>query len=238
MIYRTIIMSDLHLGSKACRSKDIIKFLENVSCYNLILNGDIIDGWALKRGSKWKEEHTKILRKILKLSESGTNVVWIRGNHDDFLEPYISVVMGNISVREDLIYKGKDKRLYYIFHGDVLDVFSSKFKIIAKIGSIGYDFALWLNRWYNKYREWRKLPYYSITKDIKNGVKSAVTFISDFEGRAVQTAKKQKCDVAVCGHIHQTELREDYMNSGDWCENCTALSEDLDGKWTILNFHL
>jgi len=238
MIYRTIIMSDLHLGSKACRSKDIIKFLENVSCYNLILNGDIIDGWALKRGSKWKEEHTKILRKILKLSESGTNVVWIRGNHDDFLEPYISVVMGNISVREDLVYKGKDKRLYYIFHGDVLDVFSSKFKIIAKIGSIGYDFALWLNRWYNKYREWRKLPYYSISKDIKNGVKSAVTFISDFEGRAVQTAKKQKCDVAVCGHIHQTELREDYMNSGDWCENCTALSEDLDGKWTILNFHL
>ena len=94
-------MSDLHLGSKACRSKDIIKFLENVSCYNLILNGDIIDGWALKRGSKWKEEHTKILRKILKLSESGTNVVWIRGNHDDFLEPYISVVMGNISVREE-----------------------------------------------------------------------------------------------------------------------------------------
>ena len=238
MIYRTIIMSDLHLGSKACRSKDIIKFLENVSCYNLILNGDIIDGWALKRGSKWKEEHTKILRKILKLSESGTNVVWIRGNHDDFLEPYISVVMGNISVREDLVYKGKDKRLYYIFHGDVLDVFSSKFKIIAKIGSIGYDFALWLNRWYNKYREWRKLPYYSISKDIKNGVKSAVTFISDFEGRAVQTAKKQKCDVAVCGHIHQTELRQDYMNSGDWCENCTALSEDLDGKWTILNFHL
>lgn len=231
-------MSDLHLGSKACRSKDIIKFLENVSCYNLILNGDIIDGWALKRGSKWKEEHTKILRKILKLSESGTNVVWIRGNHDDFLESYISVVMGNISVREDLVYKGKDKRLYYIFHGDVLDVFSSKFKIIAKIGSIGYDFALWLNRWYNKYREWRKLPYYSISKDIKNGVKSAVTFISDFEGRAVQTAKKQKCDVAVCGHIHQTELREDYMNSGDWCENCTALSEDLDGKWTILNFHL
>ena len=231
-------MSDLHLGSKACRSKDIIKFLENVSCYTLILNGDIIDGWALKRGSKWKEEHTKILRKILKLSESGTNVVWIRGNHDDFLEPYISIVMGNISIREDLVYKGKDKRLYYIFHGDVLDVFSSKFKIIAKIGSIGYDFALWLNRWYNKYREWRKLPYYSISKDIKNGVKSAVTFISDFEGRAVQTAKKQKCDVAVCGHIHQTELREDYMNSGDWCENCTALSEDLDGKWTILNFHL
>jgi UDP-2,3-diacylglucosamine pyrophosphatase LpxH len=137
-----------------------------------------------------------------------------------------------------MIYKGKDKRLYYIFHGDVLDVFSSKFKLVAKIGSIGYDFALWLNRWYNKYREWRGLPYYSISKDIKNGVKSAITFISDFESRAVQMAKKKNCDVAICGHIHQTALRDDYMNSGDWCENCTALVEDSEGKWTIINYHL
>lgn len=238
MSYRTVIMSDLHLGSKACRAKDIIKFLENLSCYNLILNGDIIDGWALKRGSKWKDDHTKILRKILKISESGTNVVWIKGNHDDFLEPYLNIVMGNISIKKDMIYKGKDKRLYYIFHGDILDVFSSKFKFIAKIGSIGYDFALWLNRWYNKYREFRGLPYYSLSKQIKNGVKSAVSYITDFEGLAEQLAKREKCDVAVCGHIHQAELREHYMNSGDWCENCTALVEDSEGKWTILDFHL
>ena len=143
-----------------------------------------------------------------------------------------------MTIAEELIYRGADKRLYYIFHGDVLDVFSSKFKLVAKIGSIGYDFALWLNRWYNKYREWRKLPYYSISKDIKNGVKSAVMFITDFEDRAVQMAKKKNCQVAVCGHIHQPELRPDYMNSGDWCENCTALVENLQGEWTIVNFHL
>ena len=238
MSYKTIILSDLHLGSKSCRANDIINFLENNECYNLILNGDIIDGWSLSRGSKWKDEHTKVLRKILKMSEKGTNVIWIRGNHDDFLHSYLDLVLGNISIKEDMIYKGKYKRLYYIFHGDVLDVFSSKFKIVAKIGSIGYDFALWLNRWYNKYREWRGLPYYSISKDIKNGVKSAITFISDFESRAVQMAKKKNCDVAICGHIHQTALRDDYMNSGDWCENCTALVENSDGKWTIINYHL
>lgn len=238
MSYKTIVMSDLHLGSKSCRANDIVNFLEKNECYNLILNGDIIDGWSLKRGSKWKDEHTKVLRKILKMSEKGTNVIWIRGNHDDFIEPYLNMVIGNVTIAEDLIYRGADKRLYYIFHGDVLDVFSSKFKLVAKIGSIGYDLALWLNRWYNKYREWRKLPYYSISKDIKNGVKSAVMFITDFEDRAVQMAKKKNCQVAVCGHIHQPELRADYMNSGDWCENCTALVENLQGEWTIVNFHV
>jgi UDP-2,3-diacylglucosamine pyrophosphatase LpxH len=117
-------------------------------------------------------------------------------------------------------------------------VFSSKFKLIAKIGSIGYDFALWLNRIYNKYRELRKLPYYSISNDIKQGVKAAVNFVGDFEKNAVLLSKQKNCDVAVCGHIHKVELSEKYMNSGDWCESCTALVEDYDGKWSIINFHL
>lgn len=238
MIYRTVILSDLHLGSKASRSKDIIDFLETIECDNLILNGDIVDGWALSRGSKWKDSHTKVVRKILKIAEKGTDVIWIRGNHDDFLDTYMNISLGNVTVQKDLIYKGKDKRLYYIFHGDVLDVFSSKFKFIAKIGSIGYDFALWLNRVYNKYREWRKLPYYSISNDIKQGVKAAVDFVNDFEKNAVLLAKQKNCDVAVCGHIHKSELSEKYMNSGDWCENCTALVEDYDGVWTIIYFHL
>ena len=168
----------------------------------------------MNRGSKWKDSHTKVIRKILKMAEKGTNVVWIQGNHDDFLDNYMGLTLGNITIKKDLIYKGADKRLYYIFHGDVLDVFSSKFKLIAKIGSIGYDFALWLNRIYKKYRELRKL---------KN---------------AVLLSKQKKCDVAVCGHIHKVELCEKYMNSGDWCESCTALVEDYDGKWSIINFHL
>lgn len=237
MSYKTIIISDLHLGSKASRAEDIYKFLDENKTYNLILNGDIVDGWALKRGSKWRPKDNKVLRKILKIAEKGTNVVWIRGNHDEFLVDYLNLTMGNINICEDLVYKGIDKRKYYIFHGDVLDVFSSKFKIIAKIGSVGYDFALWLNRWYNKYREWRGLPYYSLSKQIKNNVKAAVNFMTDFEDRAIDLAKNKDCEVAVCGHIHKAELSESYMNSGDWCESCTALVETMDGKWEVIEFH-
>jgi UDP-2,3-diacylglucosamine pyrophosphatase LpxH len=201
------------------------------------LNGDIIDGWALKRGSSWKDEHTKVLRKILKMSEKGTKVIWLRGNHDEFLEPYLNTILGNITIQEDMVYNGFDGKSYYIFHGDILDVFSSKFKLIAKIGSVGYDLALWLNRWYNKYREWRKLPYYSISNDIKREVKAAVNFITDFENRAIEFAKKKNCDSAICGHIHQVEIRENYMNSGDWCENCTALVESEEKGWEVFYFH-
>lgn len=237
MSYKTIIISDLHLGSKSSRADDIIKFLEQNTCYNLFLNGDIIDGWALKRGSKWKDKHTKVVRKLLKIAEKGTNVVWIRGNHDDFLETYLGLSMGNIHIKDEIIYKGIDKRLYYISHGDKLDVFSTKFKFIAKIGSIGYDFALWLNHWYNFFREWMGLPYYSLSKRIKENVKLAVNFVTDFEENAVKVAKQNKCDVAICGHIHKAEINKEYMNSGDWCESCTALVEDSNGVWTIIEFH-
>jgi UDP-2,3-diacylglucosamine pyrophosphatase LpxH len=204
----------------------------------LFLNGDIIDGWALKRGSKWKDKHTKVVRKILKIAEKGTNVVWIRGNHDDFLDTYLGLSMGNIHITDEIVYKGIDKRLYYISHGDKLDVFSTKFKFIAKIGSIGYDFALWLNHWYNFFREWMGLPYYSLSKRIKENVKLAVNFVTDFEENAIKVAKQNKCDVAICGHIHKAEIKQEYMNSGDWCESCTALVEDSNGVWTIINFHL
>ena len=237
MSYKTIIISDLHLGSKASRTDNIIKFLEQNTCYNLFLNGDIIDGWALKRGSKWKDKHTKVVRKLLKIAEKGTNVVWIKGNHDDFLDTYLGLSMGNIHVTDEIIYKGVDKRLYYISHGDKLDVFSTKFKFIAKIGSIGYDFALWLNQWYNFFREWMGLPYYSLSKRIKENVKLAVNFVTDFEENAVKVAKQNKCDVAICGHIHKAEIKDEYMNSGDWCESCTALVEDSNGVWTIIDFY-
>lgn len=238
MNYRTVIISDLHLGSKACRADDILKFLEKLQCETLILNGDIIDGWALKRGSKWKDKHTKIVRKFLKIAEKGTNIIWIRGNHDDFLDNHLETIIGNIYITDEFIYKGKNNKDYYVIHGDKLDVFSSKFKFIAKIGSIGYDLALWLNRWYNKYREWRGLPYYSLSKKIKDSVKTAVDFVEDFETNAIKLAKIKNCDVIVCGHIHKPCMKDSYMNCGDWCENCTYLTEDYNGKWTIVDFHL
>lgn len=235
MKYKTTIISDLHLGSKASRRDDILSFLDALKTETLILNGDIIDGWSLQRGSKWTKKDTKIIRKLLKISESGTKVVWLRGNHDEFLKDFIPMDIG-IIVAEDCIIHSNGLK-YYVFHGDVLDIFITKAKWLAYIGSIGYDIALWLNRWYNRIRAWRGLPYYSISKDIKNSVKNAVNFINDFELNAINLATRKKCDVAICGHIHQPNLTKYYMNSGDWCENCTALVETSKGTWEILNFH-
>jgi len=236
MKYNTVIISDLHLGSKASRRDDILDFLDKLSTETLILNGDIIDGWSLQRGSKWTKKDTKIIRKLLKISETGTNVVWLRGNHDEFLKDFIPFDLGNIKIVEYWIHQSNQIR-YYIFHGDILDVFITKVKWLAYIGSIGYDIALWINRWYNRWRAWRKLPYYSISKDIKNGIKKATNFINDFEINAVRLAKGKGCQVAICGHIHQPSLKDEYMNSGDWCENCTALVETKDGKWKLIDYH-
>jgi UDP-2,3-diacylglucosamine pyrophosphatase LpxH len=236
MKYNTVIISDLHLGSKAARRDDILDFLDKISTETLILNGDIIDGWSLQRGSKWTKKDTKIIRKLLKISETDTEVIWLRGNHDEFLKDFLPFDLGNIKIVEDYIHQHGSIR-YYIFHGDVLDVFITKVKWLAYIGSIGYDIALWINRWYNRWRAWRKLPYYSISKDIKNGIKKATNFINDFEINAVRLAKGKGCQVAICGHIHQPSLKDEYMNSGDWCENCTVLVETKDGKWKLIDYH-
>lgn len=236
MKYNTVILSDLHLGSKASRRDDIIKFLDNVKTNTLILNGDIIDGWALKRGSKWTKKDTKIIRKLLKMSETDTEVIWLRGNHDEFVKDFIPMTLGDIRIAEDYIIQSNGIR-YYIFHGDILDIFITKIKWLAYIGSIGYDIALWINRWYNRWRSFRGLPYYSISKDIKNGIKKATNFINDFEDNAVRLAKQKGCDVAICGHIHHPALLQNYMNSGDWCENCTVLVQLNNGNWELINYH-
>lgn len=242
MKYKTMILSDLHLGSKASRSKDISDFLEQNTAETIILNGDIIDVWSLKRGSKWKSSHTKVIRRLVKLSEHESNIIYIKGNHDDnifskIFEHMIPFEIGHIKMLKDYTFVDLKGNKNYVFHGDVLDFFITKMKWVGIIGSIGYDFILWLNRWYNKYREFRKLPYYSLSKDIKSGVKNAVDFINDFESNAVKLAKKQGCDNAICGHIHHAEIKDNYMNSGDWCESCSALVETFEGDWKIIEHH-
>ena len=236
MKFKTIILSDVHLGSKASRTKDVLKFLDENTCDRLILNGDIIDMWALKRGGKWRDIHSKFIKKILKIAKK-KEVIYLIGNHDEFLHKFSPLHLKNIKLLKEYILTDSNNKKLYIFHGDVLDIFITKIKWLAVIGSIGYDIALWLNRMYNWFREKRNLPYYSISKEIKNKIKSAVNFINDFEDNAINLAKLKNCDIAVCGHIHQPDLKENYMNSGDWCENCTALVETLDGKWEIFHFH-
>ena len=234
MKYQAIVVSDLHLGTKDSKAEEFIEFLDKHPTDLLILNGDIIDGWALNRGTKWKKQHTKVISKLLKLSNK-TRIIWIRGNHDEFIQEFIGTHLGAIEIRED--YKldiNNTMESYYIFHGDVIDVFITKYKWLSKIGSVGYDFALWLNRVYNTYRKWRKLPYISISQKIKESVKVATNYVNDFEVTALSMATKKGCNGVICGHIHQPADRminsKRYLNSGDWIENMSAILVDYDGK--------
>ena len=234
MKYQAIVVSDLHLGTKDSKAEEFIEFLEKHPTDLLILNGDIIDGWALNRGAKWKKQHTKVISKLLKLSNK-TQIVWIRGNHDEFIQEFIGGHFGGIEIREDYVLDIRNTvESYYIFHGDVIDIFITKYKWLSKIGAIGYDFALWLNRWYNKYRVWRKLPYQSISQKIKSGVKAATNYVNDFEVTALSMASKKGCHGVMCGHIHQPEDRmingKRYLNSGDWVENMTAICVEDSGR--------
>jgi UDP-2,3-diacylglucosamine pyrophosphatase LpxH len=246
MRYQAIIVSDLHLGTKDSKAEEFIEFLEEHPTDLLILNGDIIDGWAINRGAKWKKQHTKVISKLLQLSNK-TQIIWIRGNHDEFIQDFIGTHLGRIEIKEDYrltiqrwvendVYRNEN---YYIFHGDVVDVFITKYKWLSKIGAIGYDFALTLNRWYNHYRKLRKLPYQSISQKIKGGVKAATNYINDFETTALSMAHKKGCNGVMCGHIHQPEDRiidgKRYLNSGDWIENMSAILVGKDGDICLYN---
>jgi len=237
--YKAIIVSDVHLGTDDSKAAEFLEFLNSHHTDILIINGDFVDGWALARGVRWRSKHTKVISKVLDISRK-VPVVWIRGNHDEFLHEFMHMHLGKLQIAENYILEIGDKK-YFIFHGDILDVFVAKWKWIAKLGAVGYDFALALNTWYNKWRAFRRLPYYSISKDIKRGVKAAVNYITDFEVSATKLARQHDCAGVICGHIHQPENRQiagiHYLNSGDWVENLTAILIDTDNTIHIKEFH-
>lgn len=246
MKHQAIIVSDLHLGISDSKCEEFIEFLEANPTRLLILNGDIIDGWAINRGSKWKKKHTKVISYLLKLSNK-IQIIWIRGNHDEFLQEFIGSSFGGIEVKEDYILKVnkwvKDDKWestnYYIFHGDIIDVFIAKYKWLSKLGALGYDIALWVNRCYNIYRKWRKLPYQSISQTIKLKIKAATNYINDYEVTAIKMASKHNCHGVICGHIHHPEDRlidnRRYLNSGDWVENKSAIIVEESGEVYVKN---
>ena len=227
-------MSDLHLGARQSQTDKIISFLDNNTTEKLILNGDIIDGWALKGNGKWTKDCTKIFRKFMKMSEKNTKVIYIRGNHDDFLKDFIPFKLNNIRIVRKYIHNGIDGRKYFCFHGDVLDFVIMEARWLAVIGGWSYDIVIKFNTLYNKIRKWFNLPYHSLANTIKQSVKGAINFVSDFEDNAKGLTKQKGYDVAVCGHIHHPKIENDYMNSGDFCENSTCLVEDYNGKWKII----
>ncbi|MDR0506467.1 MAG: UDP-2,3-diacylglucosamine diphosphatase [Dysgonamonadaceae bacterium] len=239
--HKTIILSDIHLGSKWSKAKEVAYFLKENSCDELILCGDIIDGWCLRRGkkSKWRKRHTRFIKSLLDIQHE-TKIVYIRGNHDDFLDRILPFKFQNISIVKDYIYTSCNKR-YYILHGDVFDKVTSRLSWLAKLGDIGYSILLWINKIYNNRRIKKGLPYYSFSKEIKKKIKASVSYISDFEEHLVKIARQKKCDGVICGHIHHPEKKyyEDilYLNSGDWVESLSALTEDYEGNWEVVFYH-
>ena len=237
---KTIVISDVHLGTKGSKSKELVRFLKQYQCENLILNGDIIDGWQLKKSGQWKRKHTRFFTSILKMIEQeGTKVTYLRGNHDDFLDQILPFTMGNLTIKREMVYESCGKK-FLIVHGDIFDSITRQFKWIAKLGDVGYTFLLWLNRQYNYRRVKKGLPYFSLSQAVKGKVKQAIKYIDDYEEQLSAMAKYRECDGIICGHIHQPAIKEidgiTYLNSGDWVESLTALVEDFNGECSLVYY--
>ncbi|MDD6210741.1 MAG: UDP-2,3-diacylglucosamine diphosphatase [Bacteroidales bacterium] len=239
--FQTIVLSDIHIGSEYSKFKEVITFLKSVNCATLILNGDIIDGWKLKKnGVKWKKSYTNFLKILMKIMyKNGTRIVYVRGNHDDFLDQVLPFQFAQISIVKDYIYESCGKR-YFVLHGDVFDSVTTHMRWLAKLGDIGYSILLWINKYYNRYRQKKGKPYYSLAQSVKQKVKSAVSYISDFEKELVALARELRFDGIICGHIHHPANtfygKVHYLNSGDWVETLSALVEKVDGTWEILYY--
>lgn len=238
---RSIWISDIHLGTKGCQADELIKFLSEYECDYLYLVGDIIDGWRMRNGTTyWPQTHTNVLRKFLGKAKHGTQVVYVSGNHDEFLRPFVrefDLRMGNLTITDEAFHKTIDGRNLLVIHGDKYDTIVKYHKWIAFLGDSAYTFSLWANRIFNGIRKKFGLPYWSLSSFLKHKVKHAQFFIEEFEEALAHEGRERKVDGIICGHIHHAEIRQIqdimYYNSGDWVESCTALIEDYHGNITV-----
>lgn len=236
-----VVISDTHLGTYGCQAKELFTYLKSVSPKTLIINGDFIDIWQFSK-SYFPKYHLKVIKKIIDLASKGTEVVYILGNHDEFLRRFADTSFGNIELTNKKIMTLDGKKAWF-FHGDVFDASVQHSKWIAKLGGIGYDFLIRLNVLTNWILTRLGREKYSFSKKIKNNVKNAIKFIGDFENAATELALENEFDYVICGHIHQPQIREVksknrkcvYLNSGDWIENLTAL-EYHDKNWSIYTY--
>lgn len=237
--FRTVWISDVHLGSNTVRGADLSFFLRHVTCDRLFLVGDIVDMWRLRKRWRWPACHNDVVRRLLKLASKGVDIVWIPGNHDDAIRPYEGLSIGGIRVELMSGHRTADGRRLLVTHGDHHDLVVCSSPTLAHLGSLGYDLLLGMNRVWNSVRRRLGLPYHSLSQSIKHRVKSACTVISRFEQAVCREARRGGFDGVVCGHIHKAERAThdgvQYLNCGDWVESCTALVEHDDGRLEILD---
>jgi len=238
--YRTIWISDIHLGTRGCNAELLIDFLDNTDSETMYLVGDIIDGWRLKKKFYWPPAHNDIVWRILKRARRGTRIVYIPGNHDEMFRQFTGLNFGGVEIRRAAFHETADGRRLMVLHGDEFDGVMLAHRWLAFVGDALYTGSMALSRWVNAVRRRAGLSYWSLSKMAKHKVKNAVEFISRYEEVVARAAAARKVDGVVCGHIHTAEMRRfdgiDYYNDGDWVEGCTALVEHFDGTMEILHW--
>ncbi len=242
--YRTVFISDVHLGFRGARTDELAAFLKNLSCERLYLVGDIIDLWALRSRWYWPIMHNQVVRRILKLAKRGTHVVYIPGNHDDALRQYVGIDLGGVRLAHQAVHRTADGKSLLVTHGDEYDLVVQHSRFLSVLGGWAYERLVRLNRAVNAVRGLFGLRRWSFSQAVKLKVKSACTFVSNFEAHLESEARRRGLDGVVCGHIHQPALRAGageasdgliYANCGDWIERATALVEHADGRLEVVD---
>jgi UDP-2,3-diacylglucosamine pyrophosphatase LpxH len=240
--YRTLFISDVHLGTRGCQADLLLDFFKHNESDELILVGDIIDGWRLKSGWYWPQAHNDVVQKLLRKVRKGTRVVFVPGNHDEFAREFVGLEFGGVEVEDHVVHKTADGKTLLVVHGDQFDMVVRHARWLAHLGDWAYDFAIWVNCWFNRARRKLGMPYWSLSQWAKLKVKDAVNFIGDFEETLAAEARKRGVDGIVCGHIHHAVIRNidgiTYVNTGDFVESCTAIAEHFDGTLELLHWKL
>jgi UDP-2,3-diacylglucosamine pyrophosphatase LpxH len=237
--FRTAWISDIHLGTRGSQANAVLDFLRDHECDTLYLVGDIIDIWALRRGIYWPQSHNDVIQKLLRKARKGSNIIYIPGNHDEFVSHFLGH-FGAITLKKNDIHVCADGRRILVMHGHELDTVVQNLGWLAHVGDVGYKLLLELNSALNFIRRLSGRKYWSLSAYVKNEVKNVVSFIGNFEDAVVRYAKDYEVDAVLCGHIHHAAVREiqgkTYYNSGDWVESCTAWVEHHDGRMELLQF--
>lgn len=238
--YRTVFISDVHLGTKGCQAELLLDFIRHVECDTLYLVGDIIDGWKLRNGWYWPQAHNDVVQKILRLARKGVNVIYVPGNHDEMVRDFCGVHFGGVVVARDAVHEAADGKRYLVVHGDEFDGVVQHAKWLALLGDYAYRALISANTLFNRARRRLGFGYWSLSAFLKTRVKNALQFIENFEAAVADEARRRGVDGVICGHIHKAEIRDidgtAYINDGDWVESCTALVEHPDGRFEILEW--
>ena len=238
---RSIFLSDIHLGTRGCQADRLIDFLREYESEHLFLIGDIIDFWAMGRGIQWSAKQNTVVQKILRRARHGEKVVFIPGNHDEVLREYGGTLFGDILIAFEWLHVTADGKQLLLIHGDQFDQVTRHHRWIAVLGDVGYDLLVQINGWLSWWRRTLRMnSYWSLAGFAKRKVKSAVTFIFDFENSVIHSVRDRGLNGVVCGHIHSATIKDVsgllYINCGDWVDSCTAIVEHFDGRLELIEW--